>query len=118
MAKRNGGALDESTCSPSEPPPLAMFGETAAVGEERLLVGKFDGLAAELREGERGAGVLGEVGADEDGIVVGNGDQPAVEGAVEVGAEYDAVAYRIVMGFGEGYDVAGINQAHIFINGI
>ena len=66
-----------------------MRGEAATVGEERLFVGKLDPLAVELREGEHGAGVLGKVGADEDGIVVGDRNQPTVEGAVEVGAECD-----------------------------
>lgn len=66
VAKRNGGALAESTGLPGEPPPLAVRGEAAAVRVEGFLVGKFDPLAVELREGERGAGVLGEVGAEED----------------------------------------------------
>ena len=94
-AKRNGGALAESTGLPDAPPSLPVRGEAPAVGEKRFLVGKLYPLAAELREGEHGGGVLGEVGADEDGVVVGDGDEAAVEGTVEVGAECDAVFFPL-----------------------
>ena len=116
----NGMAVrwSKALAYPATPPSRAVRGEAAAVGEERLLVGQLDPLAVELREGERGAGVLGEVGADEDGIVVGDGDEAAVEGTVEVGAKGDAVTYRIVMGFGKGDDVTSIYHAHVFIDGV
>lgn len=96
----------------------AVGGEVAFVGIEGGCVRQLEGLAGELRQGEGRGGVLGKVVVDQHGVVVGDGDEAAVEGAVEVGTEGDAIADGVIVGFSEGDNVAGIHHADGSVGGI
>ena len=97
---------------------FAVCGEVAFVGIEGGCVRQLEGLAGELRQGEGRGGVLGEVVIDQHGVVVGDGNEAPVEGAVEVGAEGDAVADGVIVGFGEWDDVTGIHHADSSVGGV
>lgn len=46
-------------------------------------------------------------------MVGGNGDEPTVEGTVKRRRQGNTIAYSIVMAFGKGHDVAGIDHLNV-----